>query len=420
MPHFKALSALLTASVLGQLLALLTLPLLTRFISTEQYGIFSMFVAVLALLSPLICLNLPQALLLTTSQRQRRFIGWLSMATALRLVVLLLCALVVIHLFWPALLSGALLLWYLLAPSLLLLALLQLQQQRLLAAKAFTVLAKAELLHSISLNIGKLLAALLLPLAWLLVVVTLGARLLQLGALQRYAPLSLWHSPLLLTRRAKLWRRWWRFKDFVWYQTPQQVLNALSQQGPLLLFAAFLGPAVAGFYLLAKTVLEAPATLVNKAVADMFYPFIADNKASGQPLLPLFIKVTALLAAVALLPFLTLLLFAEPLFVWLFGADWQTAGVIATGLALWFYLVFCNAPAGRVLVVCRKQKWALVLNILTTSLRFGGLYWLLADGAQLQPAITLLAVLGVGHNLCFIILACYSARAHDDSLTRDN
>lgn len=418
MSQLKAVSTLLSASMFGQLLGLLSLPLITRLISAEQYGVFSYFLAVFALLSPLVSMNLPQALALTTSSRQQQFIQWLTLATAVRMVLLIFLLLIATLLLVPDFLPGTLLLWLSLPVLLFINAFNQLQQQILLLNKAFAQVAKVELSQSLSLNLGKILAALLLPLAWSLVLATFIARLIALRLLLRYLPLPWRKYPLLLKRRAKLWRRWLRYKDFVFYQTPQLAFNALSQYGPVLLLSLFLGPVIAGFYMLAKTVVEAPASLVNKVVADIFYPFIAGNKVSKLPLLPLLKKVTLSLASLAILPFTLLFFFAEPIFSLVFGADWQTAGYIAGWFSFWYYLVFCNAPAGRVIVVCRLQRFALGLNVFTTVLRLGGLILCLILTQDLYVAIPLLAALGVAHNLCYIGMAFYAAYRHDKLLTK--
>ncbi|MEI8616630.1 oligosaccharide flippase family protein [Pseudoalteromonas sp. B193] len=60
------------------------------------------------------------------------------------------------------------------------------------------------------------------------------------------------------------------YRDFPLYRAPQQFINALSQSLPILMLASFFGPASAGFYTLAKTVMAIPSTLVGKAVGDVF------------------------------------------------------------------------------------------------------------------------------------------------------
>lgn len=445
MRYLKAATALLGASVSSQLLALLALPLLTRTLTTAEFGQFSVFVATLGLLTPWLLLNLPQALVLTRRVSQQRYIGVLSLRTAA--LSCLLTGLVLAMLFASGLVANGLvatpLLWLLLPLLMWFTAVSQLLQQRLLAEKRFGSLAGAELRQSLLLNIGKVLVALQLPFAASMAVVTIWARWLFARQLQQACAecvpsqyrdagvwaLNNWHlsggSPHHWNiKRFKLgvrqlWRGWCRYRDFTLYQSAQQGLNALSQHSPLILLSWFQGPAVAAFYMLAKTVLEAPSSLVNKAVADIFYPFAAERHHTAKPLLPLLSKVTLALALIALLPFGLLFFYAPALFGWIFGAGWQQAGELAGWMSLWFYLVFCNAPAGRVLVVCRLQRLALWLNVATTSLRLAGLLACLISGQPLYYAIAWLVALGVLHNLLYIGLAAHAAWRHDGNLLKD-
>lgn len=440
MRYLKAATALLGVSVSSQLLALLALPLLTRTLSTAEFGQFSVFVATLGLLTPWLMLNLPQALVLTRRVSQQRYISALSLRTA---AVSCLFSGLLLIVFVASGLAAAPLLWLLLPLLLWLTALSQLFQQRLLAEKSFSRLASAELRQSLLLNIGKVLVALLLPFATSLAVVTIWARWLFARQLQQacaerassqrsdagvwplnYRHLSDGYLQYCNTRRLsrtarQLWRGWCRYRDFTLYQSAQQGLNALSQHSPLILLSWFQGPAVAAFYMLAKTVLEAPASLVNKAVADIFYPFAAERHHTAKPLLPLLSKVTLALAVLALLPFGLLFFYAPALFGWIFGAGWQQAGELASLMSLWFYLVFCNAPAGRVLVVCRLQRLALWLNVATTSLRLAGLLACLISGQPLYYAIAWLVALGVLHNGVYIGLALHAAWRYDRMLLKD-
>src|SRR5690606_33907739 len=72
-----------------------------------------------------------------------------------------------------------------------------------------------------------------------------------------------------------------RYRDFPLFRAPQVLVNAASQSLPVVLLAAFFGPATAGFYTLCRTVLGVPSQLIGSSVGDVFYPRIAEAAARG-------------------------------------------------------------------------------------------------------------------------------------------
>jgi O-antigen/teichoic acid export membrane protein len=80
----------------------------------------------------------------------------------------------------------------------------------------------------------------------------------QIGANKNYKQLALSH------------------KDFPIYRAPQVFINAISLSLPVLMLASFFGPAAAGFYTIAMSVLGVPSLLLGKSVGDVFYQRITE------------------------------------------------------------------------------------------------------------------------------------------------
>jgi O-antigen/teichoic acid export membrane protein len=126
----------------------------------------------------------------------------------------------------------------------------------------------------------------------------------------------------------------------------------------------------------------------------------------GRRLMPLYLKITIGLFAVALLPSLALLAWAPQLFGWVFGSRWTLAGEFSASLVIWLLFMFCNVPAalfGRIIRIQRQMFFfdVSVLLLRTVSLYFGGLY--------LSPSSTILFFSCVGGvmNIIFIGLVGY-------------
>jgi len=114
-------------------------------------------------------------------------------------------------------------------------------------------------------------------------------------------------------------------------------LSAVSSNTPVLLLTSFFGPAAAGFYSIARSVLGIPSTLIAKSVGDVFYPRVSKTVQNRQKIAPLIIKATFYLALVGLIPYGIIMLFGPWLFSLVFGQDWAIAGQYARWVSLWSF-----------------------------------------------------------------------------------
>lgn len=136
--------------------------------------------------------------------------------------------------------------------------------------------------------------------------------------------------------------RHWRFPA---YQLPAAVLNGLTLQlTPLLLGLLFTLQAV-GFYWFAARLLERPSIVLGDNVGRVFFQHAADRRKARLPVFGLFLRSTAGLAALGLVPFGLVVLFGPALFAWIFGSDWETAGHYARWIALANFALLVGYPA---------------------------------------------------------------------------
>lgn len=85
------------------------------------------------------------------------------------------------------------------------------------------------------------------------------------------------------------------------------------------------------------------------------------------------------LLAVILFPAIILFTWAPQIFAWLFGAEWQEAGVYARWLILWISMIFINAPATSCATILRQQRGLFVYQCIILISRIfvlvlGGMY----------------------------------------------
>ncbi len=191
-----------------------------------------------------------------------------------------------------------------------------------------------------------------------------------------------------------------KYRQFPLFQAPQQALNAVSQQAPILLFAIWYSAEVTGYYALSLACLAAPVAILSKALGDWLYPQLAQSSAKNFS--KLLLHWTLGLSVLGLIPLFCLLFAHQAIFSWIFGAQWSQAGHIASILAPWYFLVAVNTPALKAIMVMQAQKYTLLLNIATTVLRIGGIATVYIFGADIMVAVWWLSICGIAHNALVI------------------
>ena len=122
--------------------------------------------------------------------------------------------------------------------------------------------------------------------------------------------------------------------------------------------------------------------------------------------MPLYVKITAGLFAVAFLPAMFLIIWSPALFSWIFGAQWYTAGEFARYLTLWLLFMFCNLPSVLFARVIRIQRRMFIFDI---TLLCGRSLVLVLGGMYLTAlqTIMLFSVLSAVMNVVFILIVGY-------------
>src|SRR5690606_32133112 len=242
--------------------------------------------ATLAVVTPITALTYPIAIVLPKKDDDARSIAKLSFLLAL-CISLIFAAIVLIGEKAIAQLLNleAIAPYLLLIPlAMFLSSLQQIMQQWLIRKKQFKVSARIAISQSLILNSAKTGMGFVHPAgAVLIVVATLGN---ALYALQLWLGAKRWSPPVeQIHRPAAPLSNWkemaYRHRDFPLYRAPQVTINAFSQSFPVLMLAAFFGPATAGFYALGRSVISAPAGLLGNSIGNVFFAQIAEAVNQG-------------------------------------------------------------------------------------------------------------------------------------------
>ena len=348
-------------------------PIITRLYGPEAFGLLGTFMAILAIAAPIAALTYPIAIVLPKDDRDAMGLVRLSVLLSFGMA-LLASVLLLMGGDWLTTTLGAESVsgYLLLIPVAMLFgAWLQIVHQWLIRKKQFGVIARSAVAHSLIVNSAKSGIGWFHPIgAVLIVLATLGqaihAALLFIGTRRRYQAQPIEVAEASRTPLKELASR---HRDFPLYRAPQHFINAASQSLPVLMLAAFFGPAAAGFYTLAKLVMGVPSILIGKAVNDVFYPRINEAAHKGENLSHYILHTTGALLAIGIFPFGIVVLIGPWLFSLVFGHEWVLAGEYARWLSLWFLAAFIAQPSIASIPVLLLQRGFLVYEIIAATVR---------------------------------------------------
>ncbi len=198
-----------------------------------------------------------------------------------------------------------------------------------------------------------------------------------------------------------------RYREFPLKNLPAHLLNIVANQLPSILFIPLFGPIAAGLYALTRRVLATPLSFLADAFTDVFRQRASEDYHRTGSCRRIFIKTLAATMLFAAPPFLVLLLFAPPLFAFVFGEPWREAGRYAQLLTPMYALRFLASPLGFVLIIAERQNFYLGWQAILLCATVGAL----CIGWTLQNATLTIGLFSGTYTLLYgwLLIAAYRA-----------
>lgn len=200
---------------------------------------------------------------------------------------------------------------------------------------------------------------------------TAGYLTVRLEAMRSYLSAAL--SFRRLKKLAAEYRRYPQINAF------HALLNASSNNSVPILIGLFFSDQILGWFGLSFMVCMAPVQLIGKAVFQVYSRKVSLIFNRGESVYHYTIKTSLVLAKLAALPFLLLTVLGPEMFEIVFGDKWIAAGEYAQILAPYLFLVFILSPLTYLPLVFNEHRKALYFEILSSafkviSIAVGGWY----------------------------------------------
>lgn len=407
----RSAGALVSASVVGQLILLAATPLVTRLYSPLDFGLLALFTGIFG--GVLVTSSLRYELAIPLARSDRDAFALLMLALLINGVFAAVTAAAVF--FWGETLSRALnspalvgVLWVL---PISLLGAGSYRAFRLWAVRShdFDAIAGTKITQSAANAVSQISFGL----------AGLGAPGLAIGhflgmtaglyRLARGVDRTFWRGGRAQNLRMRVLAK--RYSRFPKYDVPAAFVDAMSVQLPNLLLAVLFNPVVAGYYLLADRILGAPFSLLSQSIGQVLYARSRRAVEDGR-LAVLTVKVFIGLAAVMVVPTIVVFLASEPLFTFAFGEAWREAGVFAGWLVVGLFGQFLFSSISLVLMATGAQNINLALHLTMLCARSVALGYSYAAESAIFAVIALSLANFLGY-LGAAAVVLWHARNHD-------
>jgi len=159
------------------------------------------------------------------------------------------------------------------------------------------------------------------------------------------------------------------YKEMPKINAPHAVSTTISNQLPNMLLAGFFSPAIAGLYNLSFRICYAPVMLISSSVYQVYSRSVSENQKEGADIYRFTLSIVKKLTLTAIIPFTVLLVFAPPIFEFIFGPDWRIAGFYSQLLAPMLFITFLVFPVTYIPVLLGYQRKAFILDLIYLVLR---------------------------------------------------
>ncbi|MEX1054491.1 MAG: oligosaccharide flippase family protein, partial [Rhodothermales bacterium] len=368
---------LLSGTAVTLLISYLSVPILTRLFTPEEFGVSDYFIMIVSVFITFASLRYEDAVMLPENDEKASSVFWL--AAGLTLVTVALTAIFAIwsHEIAAFLRVEGVAVWlWLVAPTLFLMRLCKLAEIWLTREHRFRVITGGEVANKVTMMGARIGAGAVADLGaggliggFVVAHVVSGAYFLR--SLFQNAGGRLVRVSMRQIREAAN-----RYRRFALYSTPASFLNAVVARLPVLLLPVFFSMETVGYFGRAFVALAVPLSLVGTAVSQVFIVHAAEAHRAHR-LAPLTKTIHARLVMVGMFPTLLLVAAGPELFAFVFGPEWRTAGDFARYLAFWFFAGGVASPLSRLFDILERQRTELLISTatclaLTIALVIGG------------------------------------------------
>ncbi|NHN34329.1 lipopolysaccharide biosynthesis protein [Paenibacillus agricola] len=358
--YLKDIIALSIGSILAQLIMIIVSPIITRIYTPAELGAYTLLMTVIFVIGPNINGRYDYAIVSSQDKTEADALTVTSIFVCFVMTIIIGVFLTIIYFFDQKIFKDIGLWIFILIPILLITGLTNILISFNNKYKQYKLISSVSVTRSIAQAIGQVLFGLIGLGASGLYVSQLLSSLLGIKKQSEYFIKD--YKSLLSIKKEEVIKVFIKYKKQPIYSLPANVMNALSFSLTYFFITSLYGLNEVGYYSLCQRILGLPITLICMNVARVFFRKASETKKEKGNFFPVLIKTIPTLSLLSLPIFLVLYLFADKLFLLVFGPSWEVAGKYVQIMSPMFAFRFIIVPVMSSLIVGGKQNLELVMQ----------------------------------------------------------
>ena len=334
--NFKILA---TGTLLSQIILVLTSPFITRLYSPEVFGIFSIFVAIVSVVTPIACGRYDVALVVE-KEKNGDSLFFLCVIVGFAVSLFLLIIFFIGEEQFKKLLSAEKLhfWWYSIPLVVFLQSIILALYSYANRYKHYSIISKASVVKSII----NLLFILGLGFAGfssngLFIAEILSSIIIVIFLIWIYKN---FFKKLTLESIKELVILAEKYKKFPLYQASGTIINSLRAMLPIFFLAYYFPSEFVGYYALVLKVIFFPLSFISKSVSMLHLKKVSEIIYNKSNAVRYLISITLILTAIIIVPMILIIAFGPQIFSFIFGLEWTVAGEFASILMPGLSIIF--------------------------------------------------------------------------------
>jgi O-antigen/teichoic acid export membrane protein len=362
---------LMTGTTIAQAIPIAISPILTRIYTPEDFGVFALYMSIVSIVAVVATGRYELAIMLPKKDEDALNIIALSMIIAffvsfITFLIVFLFNAQITDLLGNTEISSWL---YLIPVSVLLTGVYQSLNYWFNRKKKYKVLAKNQVIKSTATSTTNLLLGFGgAGSSGLILGGVLGQGIVT-GLLSKFFLKN--NTFLQKIKKIKLLALARKHKKLPIYNLPNAFIDQIRLSGINILIAKFFATATLGQFSLAWKTIQLPMSLIGGSISQVFFQKVSSSK--KEDLYPMVKKFIVKVLMIAFPVFLFIYLFAEDIFVFVFGENWKLAGTSASVMTPWLFLNFVTSPLSTIFIKLNKQEILLIFSIFYMILPLGAI-----------------------------------------------
>lgn len=360
----RNVSVLASGTIAVQIISTLISPVLSRLYTPEDYGLLAVFISCVSVLSVICCFRYELAILIPKKNSDANLLLKLSVAITVMFSLLLFLITVFFNKQLSHFLSNDRLgFWlYLLGPVILSAGITQAFTYWYNRSQNYKIISGVRIFQSSIYTGFSLLLGFLKQNSYGLIFSSILSQFLSAIFLLKRSAVKISIASFDFIQLKNIAGK---YKEFPLFNLPSALLDTFSVNSIILLLSYLFSDSVTGAYSFALRILSIPSLVVGASIGQVFFQKISEAEHSNKKITEIIFKTWKLLFVIGIFPVIIIYFFGTEIFSFVFGNNWTEAGIISKYLCLLTFFTFISSPTSSAMIVLKKQKILLLVNIIT-------------------------------------------------------